>query len=72
MELPADMPLPTAEQLAAVNAELGTIEPRPGYVLHRHVLAAHRRDRAAARRRERMYTGTPPIVWIEPEGCDAG
>lgn len=43
-----DMPLPTAAARAAIDACLGTVEPRPGYVIHRRALAAHRADLAAA------------------------
>lgn len=41
MEL-ADLPLPGAAERAALDARLGTVEPRPGYVVHHDALKAHR------------------------------
>jgi len=57
------MDQPTREQLAATNAQLGTEEPRPGYVIHRHALDAIRRERRAADHlREPWYRQKPRTI----------
>jgi len=49
MELLDGMHIPTRDQIAATNAQLGTVELRPGYVIHRTALAECRRARVGYR-----------------------